>query len=589
MKSIAKKLHIILFAVLIACAACSGGGGSGTFPEQIINVSNCDSTSGSDSSGTYCSLDEAILAAANYANPVLLLAAGEYSISQEITRTITFRSSGYTASASSSTSKSTVVLNNCMTTGLIVPNSLTSAVTISGPSDNTAFRVSMTNSENTISVQGIRVVAMESQLAFNVTSGILSMSDSIVSGPMIINGDDSSAIFDDVTISAENYVRADPIPFNWDLQNMTELYSDPSICVEGKTFGAALAINGGASFTALNMEITNHDGIGLCVTEESTALLCSGSIHDIGVGTFNSLGRGAYVAEKSQLTLMETRIYDNVEAGVLVEDVDSKLVMSDGAKVDSIERGAIMSTAVGVAVQDEAEAEISDSYIESISGPGLYVVNSGQATTASTEIKGNSAAGVLVDKAALILTDSTVSDSIIDLQEGLGLGVYAIHDTPSSLTVTGSTIENNIYAGIYVAGDGGTISISDTQFLTNRRVEEYTNIFIMGHGFCAVHVCADLTLDGNYLDGNEGPQTMLDGSNATLTGTNTYVTDIANGITDFQQQDCDYACVTPLTLSDLYTAGLTSSNIVSICPAHDDIVALPAYSLYLQEVEAQNW
>lgn len=572
---------VCCIVIAVACAACSGGGSSEEAEDIMFVSSSCDSSSGAGSQNLYCSLDDAIAAAATKNNPVLVLNDGEYSLGTEITRKLTIRSYSYSGATASLSPKGVALpsTSTCTSSGTIVVTQPNPRATITASADTIPIRVSMADTSHALKLQGVRTQAPTDRAAVFVTKGQVTIEESTVTGPLIVAGVDASAFVSDSVLASEEmsemariYASAAELNHN--------VYTSALDCDEDAEYRAALIVNDGASFVATGMEIANHRGIGLCV-DNATATFCDSQIHDINLTSYNSMGRGAYVTNGGHLAFKRSNIYDCYEVGVLADGSGTTLSISDGSEISEIQLSSMMGEALGVALQNDAELTMSNAAIQDNVGVGLYLASGASASVSSSTFSENRAAGIASFRSTLTATGITVRDTTRGTNNnGMGIGLLVDNaDGSSTIDIDQSTFENNYLDDIYMNGDG-SLTVTGSNILTSI-AETYGNGHtLMGHGIFAQDVCGDLTLGDNYFEGNEGAHIFLDNANATLSAVGTY---IPGGSWDFVQQACVNACITPLDLTALYAAGFSASNITMLCGEP----LLPSdpktFSLYLSE------
>ena len=215
--------------------------------------------------------------------------------------------------------------------------------------------------------------------------------------------------------------------------------------------------------------------------------------------------------------------------------------------------------------------------------PTVFLIGGASADLDTATLRGNAAAAVVVFNASLSMTQSRLSDTVGDANEGLGFGLYVDHAKYGAATVevTGSSFAGNLYGGIYVYGDGGSVSLIGNSISHHEAAQITDHVSMFGYGLLAEDVCSGLIVSANSWEENEGSHLFLHGSNLTLPG-GTFLAN-GQGLADFIQQDC-VGCVTPFELADLALAGLSDPpHIIEICPYYNYIVPPINLSLYFEE------
>ncbi len=283
-----------------------------------------------------------------------------------------------------------------------------------------------------------------------------------------------------------------------------------------------------------------------------------------------------YVSGGGQLTLKGTIVDHNREVGLLVDGAGSNLTLNDGATVRDTLRGQWASFATGVLAQNHGTLTMDDVTVLDTEGPGVLVLSDATATVTHSTIDSNAFVAVGVVGASLEMVQGQIGRTQSDANKGGGMGVYVNHDQdgPATVTIQDSFIEDNLVAGVYVRGDGGSTEVTGSKIEDTAVLKLTETVSIMGHGVYASDVVSGLTLTSNEFEGNEGAHVFLHGSNATLTG-NSYV---SNGVLDFQQQHCGG----PISPVDLSADGLTGL-IVVFCPEYDTLIRDWDFCLTLSE------
>lgn len=555
---------ILLVAMLIGLGACGGGGAASTADITFGCV-------GAES----CSIDDIIDRASSMDNPTIELTAGEYTISREITSAMTIRSQSASASASVAKATAPAVIT-CTVPEAAVDIRTSADVTIkaSDDSDDTV-KVMMTDPEEMLSLEGLKLSAGVKKGSLVVRYGRVIVTDTIIDGRISVEGEEAYVGVYDSVVSTNLSDPEEPTAPTQSLSKATEVYGLGLACRL-----ATLYVGGKATFVAANMEIKDHYGVGACISD-AYAMLCGGSIHDITpYASTGRYGRAAVVKETGSLSLRGTKIYDNYETGALAHGTGTTLKLSEGTSISDTRRAAEMTTGLGVAAQSGAMLMIDDVTVQNTGGPGVFVISGAEATIKSAKIDNNTSAGIFIDGATVAVEGSTIQNTQYDPSEDGGVGFHITNGSSTSVDISQSTIDNNQLAGVFVDGDGGTVSVTGST-ITNNRYKTIRNGNVMGYGVYASYTCSGISLSGNSYEGNEGAHVFLDGSNATLGGS-TYVT---NTILDFQQQNCT-GCVTPLG-PDLTAVGLADPPyLVEICPGSVDPVWPIEFDLDLQEAEA---
>jgi hypothetical protein len=573
-------LAVCISLVLATIASCSGGGSSGEQEDLIYVSASCTEPSGMG--GIYCSLDEAIEAASTRSNPVLILSDGDYTLSSPITRLLTIRSEGYSASASASSSMTKATAPSsaltCVSTGAIIVPSLSPTATIVASGDETSMRVAMDDPSHSLKLEGVRSRALADHASILVTSGKIVIDKTEVTGPLIVTGESSIAEISSSILSPAEMTES-PRTYGSTAELGHDIYTSALDCDEDAEYRAALIINDGASFVAKGMDINDHVGIGVCV-DGASAIFCDSQIHDIQKTTYDTMGRAAYVTNGGSLTFKRTSVYDCYEVGILAEGTQTSLALSDGTEISGVGLARVMGEALGVVLQKDAKLTMSDSSIEQNFGVGLYMASGSTASVESSEILGNRAAGIATFSSTLSANGVSISNTTIGSNNWMGVGIFMDNtDGASTITIAQSTLSDNYVCNVYIIKDG-SFTMTDSA-VTGAIAETTSSVSLMGQGLFADGVCSDIVLTGSTFEGNEGVHIFLDDSNATLS-TGTYV---PRGSYDFVQQECTNPCIVPHDLTSLYAAGFSSSNMIALCGTPLFPLDKKTFTLYLIEGE----
>ena len=281
-------------------------------------------------------------------------------------------------------------------------------------------------------------------------------------------------------------------------------------------------------------------------------------------------GGGIGAQSGATLTATGCTLQGCVERTVYASDEGTTVTLIDSEVLDTA-RGRVTGFALGVVVQFGALISLSDSLIAGTEGPGVYVVGGGQASLLRSEAASNRFAGIVVLDGSVLVTSSTILDTLPDDEFGGGFGVYALAaDGPPALTLTDTTIGTQPYAAIWLDGPGAYDiqgnTLSGGAGVLRGGALTHGNAVFAENGVLAWDGASGLHLEGNSIGSGSGISVLLDASSATLEG-NLWSDDGA----DLRQQRCDG--ITVLTEDDV--DDVPNSEI---CPVGN---VLTAYELIL--------
>ncbi|GEM_PF-6299336 len=569
-------MHFLTFVLLgllsIFQCAC-GNTTSATVAETIVSVAAC-------ADGASCTLTDALTQAQAVENPVIQLPSGTYEISSDITFPVTIESA--TSAASVSLLPKNILrglsTSECRALELTSQPTFDTIIQRKSDSDGAVLHVNLTNAENQVVIKGVKLKGDAQHAALQIESGHVSMDTVALLGGFHMQGKNATASMTNVAIkSLENAVTLN-------VSSSDHAGADAAYVSADACGLAALQVTNGAVYTGINVDIGNHTPLGVCVSD-AQATFCGGHIHDMVSSTDGGYGRGAEVIKGGDLKFIGTLIENNHEIGVLADGTGTALHFEDAAVVRKTALGRQLTVAVGVATQSGATLSASALTINGVEGPGLYFYKAAASEVANTTLDGNTFAQMIAYASTVKVDDSVIQNTGKDISYGYGAGIYidnAKHGG-STITIDQTTVRDNLATGILVKGDGGAVTISNST-ITGSIDFTLGNFSTMGQGIFVWDVCSGLTLSGNTISGNKGPQVHLYHAYATM-DPNTYVT---NAYYDFVQSQCT-DCVTTLSLADLYSVGLSASDIVQTCESGSLLVNTSIdFSLGLNEVEPKE-
>jgi len=355
--------------------------------------------------------------------------------------------------------------------------------------------------------------------------------------------------------------------------------------VSGNTH-IGFCVSGGARLAAYSCLVSGNTAAGILATDPGTEVV----LHDVEVldtqpGEDGTFGRGIEIQEGARMEARSCRVCGNAEIGIIAIDDGTDIALLD-VEVWDTRRVHSMTVAGGVASQDDAELFASDLLVSGTEGPGLCATSRASIHCSGCELPDNTFAGAMAwNGGALDLSDTTISGTRPDANEGGGVGIYAWDrraDTtaPASLTIDTVTIEDQPFAAVWL-DDDGSYSIVDSTLVGGYGYEEAypdgTSRIFHGDGIVATggvstwNGSRGLFLQGNEIRDAYRAGVLLDGSTAELAG-NTFTGNSADVI----WQDCD-GVDEPV--------GLNQVPVVDHCPPYNHHIAPLEFNLYLKEAE----
>ncbi len=330
--------------------------------------------------------------------------------------------------------------------------------------------------------------------------------------------------------------------------------------------GEGLQAQLGAFVQAQDTVVEHNAEVGIAVLSTGTEVhLSRVEVRETRSYDDGSGGNGILVGDGATILAEDCVIDGNNGVGFLAAS-EGTLAQLTRVEVTRTDRGTDATLAVGVAGQMDAILTATDLVVEETEGVGLYASTDASVSCTGCDLLDNTFAGAVAwYGAALSLSDVHVVGTTPDSNEGGGVGVYASSHgedlQPTSLTVEGSTIEEQPYAAAWLEGDG------DYAFRDNTLVAGYgqvvdlfdgSSVTLHGDGIVATGGIQGLVLENNVIQDAYRAGVLLDGSSATLTG-NT----VANNDTDLVWQDCD-GVVEPVVLGEtlVYDNRCASSTLM---------------------------
>ena len=291
-------------------------------------------------------------------------------------------------------------------------------------------------------------------------------------------------------------------------------------------------------------------------------------------------GRGIDVEEGARATVTSCEVDHNFEAGIYAYSPGSVITVTDTIVSNTL-RHAAMTSAFGIASQAEAVIEATNLTVVDSQGPGLFSAEDSSMSCTDCILTGNAFAGAVVWAADLVVADSQISGTIMDANEGGGMGIYAATEgvMTTRLTLTGTTIEEHSYAAVWLLGNGEYV-LQDNELYGGSgaplALPDGSELLLHGNAVYATFGVqpwdgeTGLLLEGNAFRDSVGPALFLDDSSATLSG-NQY----SANATDLLQQNCDEA---------MPPEGLEEAGDTELCPQYEYMTVDFQFRIYMEDV-----
>ncbi len=350
------------------------------------------------------------------------------------------------------------------------------------------------------------------------------------------------------------------------------------------TDGVGIGVMQAASLDAEACDLRGNVGLGLGAVDSGTSVtLRETSVEDTKSDDYGVFGYGIQISEGASLHAEGCEFNGNTALGVLAEGDGTSVTLQD-TRIASTKRGEIYTVGVGVAAQDEASVVATGIEVSWNEGPGIAATKDGtQLTCSDCAVRDNQFAGaVVVSDATLDVIQSVIEGTTEQENIGGGVGVYAEPcGGPPFLSVTGTSIQDNAIAGVWLSG-GGSYSLTDNAIRggegwTRESLTKCGDAVYAGQGVTAWDGVSGLLLENNELRDGLGAGLFLDNASATLSG-NSYTDNVVDLVT--QGEDCG-------TPPDGYDGEAFSSE-VELCPAYDYATCWDGFRLFLSLAEPES-
>jgi len=348
--------------------------------------------------------------------------------------------------------------------------------------------------------------------------------------------------------------------------------------------GYGIQVSGGASLDAETCEVRGNTAMGVIMDHSGTSVtLRETAIEDTQPRENGASGYGIGVAGGANLDMEACEVRRNTSVGVLALGSGTTATLRD-TKITSTKRGEVYTVGTGLCAQDSASVVAAGIEVSSNEGPGFYVVEvDTQLTCSDCVVQNNQFSGmIVVADASLQLAESLIEGTTEQENLGGGSGIFAEPwlGGPPTLSVTGTTIQRNAIAGVWLSGQG-SYSFSDNTIhggegWTRESLCKCGDAVYAREGVMAWDGSSGLLLENNELLNGRGAGLLLDNASATLSG-NSY----ADNAVDLVTQGAD--CATPPVGYDDEAIGSAE-----LCPAYDYAACRDEFTLRLTLGELQS-
>ncbi len=341
--------------------------------------------------------------------------------------------------------------------------------------------------------------------------------------------------------------------------------------------GWGLVALGGATLVAESCEVLRNVTAGVAASGFGTSVfLRETTVQDTHPGVVGDTGFGIGVGGGASLAMESCHVEGNYSAGVLATGTGTSATLLD-TSITATMNDDVYTAATGLDAYLGARVEATGIEVTSTEGPGIYVVQEGTWLRCSDcLLRDNQFAGaVLASDASLELIDSTIEGTSLQENLGGGVGIYAEPwaGGPPTLTVSGSLIQDNPIAGLWLSGAGSYTITGNTigggEGWARASLTKCGDAVFARDGVALGEESPSLLLEGNLLQDGQGAGLFLDNASAALSG-NSY----ADNAVDLVSQGSGCSSAPQGYESELL-------GTAELCPYYDYAVCGDEFMLYL--------
>jgi hypothetical protein len=345
--------------------------------------------------------------------------------------------------------------------------------------------------------------------------------------------------------------------------------------------------------TTVNNVFRGNGFSGIFITGNTSAMIANNTI------MFNTIGINLFANAEAETTLIDTNtVVNNNLVGVLVQQrsaatITNNMINQNGIQTLLVAPPPVADFAdalilgVGIAVDNESSAVISDNDIDINLFGGIVVERNATAEIARNNIRNNGIAPngfglVLFDNAAAAVT--TITRNTISANQGTGVVVA----DGSAAEILENTLSQNVGAGLFVLNSADTEIMSNlvqgnlngilTQFATSTVVTDNSIIGNFFDGIRLESLSEMVRIENNSVSSNGEDGVQIDGGSFATLRAGVISTNIGNGIFISQASRAD---VGPdgavVTVSGNAAAGIQvnpDGSVAGIGSVQDDTVCV---------------
>ncbi len=225
-------------------------------------------------------------------------------------------------------------------------------------------------------------------------------------------------------------------------------------------YGRGVEIQDGGDLTATDTLIARNHDAGVFLLE-SSAVLERCRVSETRLNGDGEGGDGIYLMEGSSVLVTDGSISDNHSTGVFGS---ASTVTLDGSEVRDNWPDSRGNYGRGIEVQEDSHLTVVDSVIESNHDAGI-VVDESVLYAAGSAIQDNRLVGVLIEQSTAMFEGCSVLDTAVDAEGAHGFGLVVRGG--SHLDATDVTVQDNYESGILLSAS--TATLLDVQVLGTRR------------------------------------------------------------------------------------------------------------------------
>lgn len=325
--------------------------------------------------------------------------------------------------------------------------------------------------------------------------------------------------------------------------------------------GIGLQIQSSGSAHLQDSLIDGASTIGLSVQYGGVATVDGLEVRNTASDPTGRFAYGVTAFGGASLSGRDLSVHDNRGVGLLIHDATLDL---EGLEVWNIGKTLSANAAIGVAVQADSTAELSDAWVHHVSGLGMTSAGGPTLRCTGCLVEEVGFGGFVVEGGQLELVDSVIRGVRPDDSEGGGVGLFVDGrpEGPGGVILSGVRIEECDLAAVYVVQESEVL-ISHSTLVAGEGVEHGGRLF-HGDGLVAIEAQVSL-VDSAVSEARVG--LFLHGSAVHVQNLQTSDNDI-----DLWLQSCEGA---PESTGELPEG--------EVCPTYDTLYIDLSMAAYLDE------